>query len=192
MNIHSKRTDNNTVDISIITEDLFRHLFGYTYDNLHGSKNEKKWRHLLNKLIEITEVSIEKNVNSDSFHLSKIERYLSIAKSCMKSKENEEIEIIISLFGIIFQLLGCLPNYSDKKTVQRKNNYYLRNFRTLNYTQSSVQKVNLIFHISNYKYKEELKDIDLYEVFYQEYHGNTIKFLSWFKENYPRIYVELF
>ena len=189
----SRRIDNKKIELSIISEDIFRYLFGHRYNHIHGLKNDKRWRELLKKLLGTIELSIEKNVLTDSLHKKKIYKYLNIAKKSCLSNANEDIEIIMCLIAIIFELIGGLPDYRQSRSVKRKYNYYLNRFRIVHYTQSFSQKVNVVFEAAKYSpFKEELCEIDLYEILYEQCMGDTKKFIDWFKNEFPILYSKLF
>jgi len=160
---------------------------------IHGIKSQKRWKRILERITTAIEKSIKKNVKSDGFHLSCLNRYVTNLKEAYKSKNLTDIDIILSLTGIIFELLGGLPDYSHRKIINRKSDYFLDDLRSLQYLQTPYQKMRTILEAARYKpYSDYHNHDDLFEVYASKYNGNPEGFIQWYKNKYPEVYSGLF
>ena len=145
------RKDMATVEFSIPTEDFLLRLFGSPMLYLHGIRSQKTWKKIQKKIHYALNKAIENNVQSDAFHHTSIKRYLdSMGRDC-NSKDNTDIQMILSLTGIVLELLGHVPNYSSRRALNRNDDYYLSGLRTLKYCQTPHQKMRTIIEAAHYK-----------------------------------------
>lgn len=189
----SRRNDNNNVEFSIFAEDELRRILGETMLYLHGNRNNYRWKNILIRIYRALQMSINMNLHSDNFHLNRIQRYMKIINQSILSKENEEVEIIICLSCIMFEILGRLPDNRQRKILNRKDEFLLNGLRDLTYTQNPSQRVNTILEASRYEpYCNYHKYQELDEAFWYECDGSYSKFLKWYKTKHGNVYLMLF
>jgi hypothetical protein len=187
------RRDMATVEFSISTEDFLLRLLGNPMMYLHGVQSQKTWKKIQKKIHYVLKKAVENNVQSDAFHKASIRRYLDNMDVACKTKDNSDIQMILSLTGIVFELLGHVPNYSSRRALNRNDDYYLSGLRTLKYCQNPYQKMRTIIEAAHYKpYCDYHKSDYLYDVYISEYNGNSTGFLEWYKKEYPHVYCEIF
>lgn len=187
------RRDMDTVEFSIPTEDLLRRLFGRSMLYIHGQRSEKTWKKLQRKIHFFLKKAVENNLQSDGFHKTRINRFLCNIEETCNSKENGDIEIILSLTAMVLELLGGLPDYSERRALNRSDDYFLSALRSLRYCQTPHQKMRTIIEAARYRpYCDYHKSEDLYEEYVTRYNGNSKGFLDWYKKQYPAAYAEIF
>lgn len=193
MSLNNIRNDMNSISLSVGAESFLMRLLGRSMLYIHGIRSQKRWKSIQIKIYNILKKAIANNLESDKFHRTRIDNYLSVMDDACKSKDNADIQMIISLTGIIFELLGRLPDYSSRRAMNRKDDYCLSGLRTFQYQQTPYQKMRTIIEASHYKpYCDHHKYEDLEEVYYSKYNGNASGFLEWYKEHYPKVYCEIF
>ena len=137
--------------------------------------------------------AIENNFVSDGFHISRINNFIDSLKKSCKSKHITDIEIIFSLTGIIFELMGGLPDYSQRKTLNRKSDYFLNGLREVKYYQTPYHKMRTILEASRYRpFCDYHKHEDLLDIYYSNYNGDSRGFINWYKNAYSADFVHLF
>jgi hypothetical protein len=187
------RRDMDRVEFSIAAEDFLRRLFGRSMLYIHGARSQKKWEKIQKRIHSVVKKAIQNNFHSDGFHKACIDRYLRCIEAACNSKGNADIEFILSLTGLIIELLGHLPDYSNRRALNRNDDYFLSGLRSLRYCQSPHQKMRTIIEAARYRpYCNYHKTEDLYEVYVTEYNGNSTGFLQWYKKKYPEVYAEIF
>ena len=187
------RRDMGLVEFSIPTEDFLLRLFGHPMLNLHGARSQKTWKKIQKKIHYVLKKAVANNLRSDAFHRASIERLLSSMEEACNSKDNADIQMIMSLTGIVLELLGRIPNYSGRRALNRNDDYYLSGLRTLRYYQTPYQKMRTIIEAAHYKpYCDYHRSDDLEEVYLRNYNGNSAGFLDWYKKKYPKVYCEIF
>ena len=190
----SIRIDMKTVDISVSSELSLCRLFGNPMRSIHdGKKKQRTWKKVIKKITAGLKKSIAINVNSDDFHKWRLDQHIEQLEYACKSKNNVDPEIIITLTNIIFDLLGGIPDYSGRTSLNKKTDFTLNEFRSLNYVQTPYQKVCTILEASKYP---PFSDHHEYEALFQEYitnfNDNPNGFLNWYKAEYPNNYIKLF
>ena len=156
-------------------------------------RSEKAWKHVIRRLTSAIGKSIEKNVLSDGFHKSRLRSYIDKLEQLGKSKHIVDPEVVYCMSAIIFELLGGMPDYRRRRIINRRDDYVLDNMRTVIYSQSNSQKVATILEDSKYgPFSKPHKSIDLLNIFYDQYIGNPISFIEWYKDTYPQSYMRLF
>ncbi len=187
------RRDMKSVEISLSSEVFLCRLFGKPMNYIHGKKRQKTWKKVLVRIVSVLQKAIQNNLESDGFHKSQINHHLEKLQKACKSRYNTEPEIILSLTGIILELLGGAPNYTGRCGLNRKSDYFLNNLRTAQYLQTPYQKVCTIFESSRYMpHCNQHKYDDLFQVYVTQYNGDPKGFLQWYKDKYPQVYLELF
>jgi hypothetical protein len=183
----------NTVEISIASEEFLYALFGRPMLYIHGIRNQKTWKKIQKRIHHILKMAIEKNIRSDGFHKSRLDSYLTQFETACNSKEHTDINIIFSMTGIILELLGGVPDYRERKALNRNSDYVLSGMRSLQYYQTPYQKMRTIIEAARYKpYYDYHKSDDLHDIYISEYNGNPSGFLDWYKTEYPNVYAKLF
>jgi len=83
---------------------------------------------------------------------------------------------------------------SIKHTINRKENWLLDAHRKIIYIQNHEQKKNVIYSLtSNNFYNDKIPNREeLREINWKICKNNPEKFVDWFKENYPNVYLEIF
>ena len=189
----SIRIDNNSLILSVLSESFLLRLLGQSNLYIHGTISQNDWKNILERIVKALEKAIEINFDSDGFHVTIINNYIDRLKQACKSKNIADIEIIFSLTGIIFELLGGLPDYSQRKILNRKSDYSLDSFRELRYYQAPYHKARTILEASRYKpFCDYHKHGDLLDTYYSNYNGDSEGFIDWYKKNYPEAYMKIF
>ena len=189
----SIRIDNKSLILSVVSEEFLMQLFGRSMINSHGVISQKAWKKILKRLSSFIEKSADKNIASDQFHISRINKSIEKLHKLSDSKEVADNEIILVLTNIILELMGGTPDYCERDRLNRNSDYYLKSYRTLQYHQSPYNKMRTILEASRYKpYSDHHKYDDLQEVYYSEYNGNSEGFVNWYKNKYPKVYIQLF
>ena len=191
--IYDKNKNQQGVDIKIWAEVFLMRLLGKTMLYKHGICSNNTWNDILTKLINAIEKAINKNIDSDGLHRLRLKNYIKQLKNDCKENNRNEPDILLPLIGIIFELLGGMPNYSDRSKINRKNDYQLFHLRSVLYSQNSYQKLKTILDASKQEpfYGHHHYD-DLFEKYVTEFNGNADGFIEWYKSEYPSIYLQLF
>ncbi len=193
LSINSTRLDMKSVDVSVRFESLLCAVLSARMWNTHGPVREKDWKGILKRLVSAIEKSIQRTVTTDGFHRSQLDRYLGNLKEASKSKQVADIEVIHALVGIVFELLGGVPNYSRRRVINRQDDYVLTKLRTLHYSQWPWQKVNTILGAANrLPFSNYHKYDDLFYTYVRNYNGDAEGFINWYKKEYPDAYLEMF
>lgn len=193
MLIESTRKDMHTVVISVAFEYLLCRLFGQGMLYAHDVKQEIFWKRVIRRITTAIEKSIEKNVQTDGFHKSLLSIYVDCLKRASKSKGIADMDVIHALTGIIFELLGGVPDYSRRKVINRSNDYMLNEMRTLQYSQSPFQRMRTILKASQFQpFCNHHKHDYLFNIYVAKYNGNPEGFIDWYKDKYPEVYLKLF
>jgi hypothetical protein len=191
--IDTIRRDMNYVHISVADEVFLMRLFGHSMTNVHGLNSQKRWKKLQIRIINAIRKAIKNNFESDGFHTTRVQSFLEKMDKACSSKDNTDPKMILALVGIVFELLGEVPNYSDRRILNRNDDYFLSGLRCLYYSQTHSQKIHTIIEAARYKpYCDYHKSDELYEVLDSRYHGDVESFLEWYKKEYPKVYCELF
>ena len=191
--VESMRKDMNSVVISLSSEGFLCRLFGKPALYTHGTRSQKSWKKILRKVTTAIEKAIRKNVISDGFHNSRLHGYIEHLKEACRSKRIRDIDIILDLTGIVFELLGEVPDYTGRRRLNRHDDYYLKGLRSLHYEQTPLQKANTILEAARYEpWCDYHKSDDLFQVYVSQYNGNPEGFIKWYKDTYPKVYLELF
>lgn len=181
------------IDLSVLGEVYLTRLLGSTLLNKHGTMKEKDWKRILQRIVIAIEKAIKQNVVSDNFHQSQIVKYVCDLRKTCKKKEVSDPDIILHMAFIIFELLGGAPNYSHRRSLNRKHEYLLREQRTLWYLQSPYQKIKTILRASKEKpYSGFHKYEDLFNKFALNFRSDAEEFLKWYKKKYSKMYLMIF
>ena len=187
------RRDMDHVEFSIPDEDFLLRLFGQSMLNIHGVKNQKTWKKIQNKIQFVLDKAIKNNLQSDGFHAAAIQHFLDTMKTVCNSNGNADIQMILSLTGIVLELLGRVPDYTNRRALNRNDDYYLTSFRSLIYNQTPYQKMRTIIEAARRRpYSKYHKSEDLYQTYVINYNGDAMGFLEWYKAEYPKVYCQLF
>jgi hypothetical protein len=193
MLVESKRINMQTVEISLSFESFLCRLLGDTMLYIHDKKSEGKWKKVLKRITSAIEKSINKNIVTDEFHQSRFQLYIDKLKDACKSKNIIDIDVIHALTGIIFELIGGLPDYNRRHVLNRNDNYILKMFRTIYYSQSPYQKMRTILEASRFEpFCKYHRYDELFSTYVHNYNGNSEGFIQWYKEKYPEVYLKLF
>jgi hypothetical protein len=179
-------------------EHLLRAMFGNKYYGKASITYDLGgWKKIYLRIIDALEKAIDVNIDdTDSLHLNSLHQTCEQLRGDVKrAKTLEELhqQIIIDLVRLNFILIGDMPNNWMKTQVNRDEHYKLDSSRKIHYTQTLRQKVSLIFSLPESSlYASKLpKTRELIEKF-MKLQQNHKKFLEWFKQTYPAIYMELF
>jgi len=187
----SKRNTKGLVSLSIPAEDILRSLLGSRYNHIHGVQlDENRWKRILANLEKTLRKSIDANTETDAIHKAEIDRYLGIIHSAVNSQENTDPDILLTLVGICFELLGGLLDNRSKRIINNHpNNFRTNRMRSIHYTQSKVQKCRVIMRSALYEVFKKYYSKNRLE---SNFNGDTEKFIDWFKKMYPEAYAKLF
>jgi len=191
----SKESDKSQtyIDIDIWAEVFLMRLLGKPMLYNHGKRLIKTWKKILSKLANSIEKAIEKNVESDGLHKLRLRNYTEQLKKAGKKKNINPPDTILPLIGIIFELLGGMPDYSDRPRINRKSDYELYHLRSIEFRQNSYQKMRTILEASRQKpFYDQHRYDDLFDVYITKFNGNSDGFIKWYKKNYPQVYLEFF
>jgi hypothetical protein len=183
----------NTLEISLSADSFLGNVFGKPMSRKRGKMSQKNWEKILKRITSSLRESIAKNLNSDEFHKWRINLYLDQLDEACDSEHNTEPEFILSIIGLIFELLGGTPNNAGRRRLNRKDEFKLNNLRSLIYIQTPSQKVETILEASRYEpYCDFHKRTDLFQRYMTKYNGNPTGFLEWYKGKYPDVYIKIF
>ena len=189
----SMRMNMESIVVSLPSEDLLCRLFGRPMRYIHGRSSQKTWKKILGRITTVIAKAIEKNVISDEFHVSRLNRYIEQLKEACKSKNIRDVDIVLYLTGIIFELLGGMPDYTGRRRINRHSDYYLRGLRSLCYLQTPLQKMNTILEAARYEpWCDYHNSDDLFQEYVGQFNGDPEGFIEWYKHTYPKVYLELF
>ncbi len=102
----SVRIDMNTLEISLSADCFLGNVFGKPMSRKRGTMSQKNWEKILKRITSSLRESIAKNLNSDEFHKWRINLYLDQLDEACESEHNTDPEFILSITGLIFELLG--------------------------------------------------------------------------------------
>lgn len=188
-----KSASRQCVDIPIWAEEFLMRILGKPMLYVHGKKDIKTWKKILNKLAKSIDKAIKINIESDGLHLLRLEKYSKQLEKATKNINCSQPEIILPLVGIIFELLGRTPNYRERPRINRNTDYSLSDLRSLHYTQTNFQKLQTILEASRQKPFYDYHHFDdLFEAYVSNFNGNPDEFIHWYKSEYPEVYLQLF
>lgn len=188
----------NNIRISHHLTSLLTKIYG-TQPCYELSDNLVDYKKLMKKFTKSIELSITENVDTDSTHQKALATLISKINESIKLSTDAEMvkdAAIDGLMRLILLLLGEIPrrdyyNLPSKGIKNSQSEWVLKNYRSLNYTQDYKQKKNIIllsvkngiknFNLSIEQIKEKSRDLK-----------NDKKFVLWFKQTYPKIFVDLF
>lgn len=189
----SVRRDMSTLEISLSADCFLSRVFGKSMSGKCGKMRQRNWEKILERITSSLRDSIAKNLNSDEFHKWRINLYLDQLDETCNSKNNTDPEFILSLTGLIFELLGDTPNNTGRRRLNRKDEFKLDNLRSPYYIQTPSQKVETILEASRYEpYCDFHTRTDLFQRYMTKYNGNPTGFLEWYKVKYPNVYIKIF
>ena len=187
------RRDMDTIEISLSSRDFLCSLFGNPMSHTRGKMRQNNWEKILKKITSTLKKAISKNLHSDEFHKWRINLYLANLEESCKSNYNSDPEFILSLTGLIFELLGRTPDNTGRRRLNKKDEFRLNNLRTPYYLQTPYQKVETILEASQYKPCCDFHDrTELFQKYMLKYNGNPTGFLEWYKGKYPEVYMRIF
>ena len=180
-------------------EYLLSYLFGKS--NHHatvGYINCKDWSKNIYKIIDAIEKGILQNiVFTDNYQKNELINICSETKVKINSSKqinNVNQDVIIGMTKLIFNLIGQMPDNWDRKVVNHPNHRKLNKHRTIHFSQNNRQKANLIMSLAKLPgYNNGLPTLEeLNQKFYIELANDELKFVTWFKHNFPENYIKMF
>ena len=186
-----KKILNNSMNMEL----LLRAIYGQRYYGTAGYVfTFAEWKKTLLKLSHALERATQINLDTaDNYHKDKINNRLHcLAKEIKEAKNVNDMnrECIIELVRLNLLLLGDIPNNWKLKKVTQDGHFKLSLHRKMTFTQSTGQKVQLIFDLAEGGF-EGLK----YQKLVDEYlrlEGNRDLFLKWFRETHTSTYLKIF
>ena len=190
---------NDEIYLDINFEHLLSNLFGKSnYHSITGHYKSTTWAKYICKIFDAIEKSIDQNIAfSDNYQKSEFSRICTDTKSKIQANQNINSinhDTILGMSKIIFNLMGKMPDNWDRKVVNHPNHWRIDRHRTINYSQTTRQRANLIMELANHPdYSSGLPSIqDLNRKFYIELGNDEVKFIKWFKDNHPHNYIKMF
>ena len=209
-------SEDNTMMLSIDFEHFLADIFGKQHAHqLSGTFDmpllKKEYIHIFDSLKKHIRINLDK---TDCNHFKELISLCDEAKDEINSAEfidkvNESAFIFMT--KLAFLLMGRMPNNWEKKVLNHNNHYRLDQYRSVTYSQSVEQKVNLVLD-SFSEYHEEAMKIPVYQQYtesshhhppelaryfiedklFKEFNKNQYKFIEWFKDNFKNIYMSIF
>ncbi len=150
------------------------------------------------RIIKTLRRTIELNLTTDKQHYKQIQGSLEKLEISFKDDDFEPL-YMIGLFKLIFLILGDLPNNWRKKSTSNDNSYLLNRRRSFFYNQTTRQKINVIAeaHRDKKEFENKIKWWELSSKFRKEHPGvkqsaYSQEFLTWYSNQYPLLYSQLF
>ena len=176
---------------------LFNQIYGEEeYYNFKESASLVKYKKQFSKLIiTIKKSFLDSCKDTDKQHQLEVEKIVDNQLQKIKSNSNlEELYRSMMVFfpRLCFLLIGQIPQNSNSRLKDNRNNWKLTDFRKLEYTQTQEQKFELICSLLKNK---DLEELDTYKVEFEKYQktkNSNERFIDWFHRTYPEIYMKLF
>lgn len=192
-----------TITISMGFDDLLYRLFGQSYPINHSSNptaiSNDKWKIYLKRITKNIKAAINVNINTDSFHRSRIDLALKTMEDSFKEGEIEskfiESKFIEGLIKLVFLLSGDIPDNRKKKVVNKDQYFILQKYRNLVYMQSNAQKARTIIEANRYDpdLSENIrKEIEDHYYFKYRAGRRNPPFIDYYKKKFPERYSKLF
>ena len=189
----------DTINLDVGFGTFLEYVFGKNkYKGLAGNIKKNRWEEILSDLFDSLEKHVIVSIQDDSEQVQNIRKDLELIRSEFKrnkSIDDLNVKTIRVLFGVCFQLLGDEINNTNRKVLNRPSHYRLNKKRTLVYHSDNLQKFWQVHERSG-----EAKFLDdglpgpsgLEDFFFKKLNGNADDFILWFKENHPKLYLEMF
>lgn len=189
----------DSVYLDVGFETFLNHVFGRDrYHGFAGNHEKTSWKKTLTKLFDSLERHVKVNIQDDPEQIRKIEQDLELIRDTLRRNESINelcIDSIRVLFEICFQLLGDEINHTDRRRLNRSAHYKLDKKRTLVYHSNNRQKFWKIHEragTGQFLDAGVPNKIELEDFFFDELNNNADRFIEWFKERYPGLYLEMF
>lgn len=113
---------------------------------LVGIRTLTRWRQLGRRLVSSLEKFLDTNVETDSLHQEQLSVQIRLMREALDEKVGREREprLVMALVKICLLLMGSEPEHFFRRVVNRPEHYLLNEYRTVCFTQTGRQKVNLI------------------------------------------------
>jgi len=168
------------------------------FHGFSGNKKKTEWKNILLNLFERLENHFEINIQNDSEQLHELKKHLSVIRKTLsrnKSINHTTVNTIRILFDMCFQLLGEQINNTERKVVNHHTHYKLNQKRTIAYFSNNDQKFWQVHsRAGTSRFLEEgfPTKIELEDFYFQDLKKDSDKFMKWFKDEYPDLYLEMF
>ena len=188
-----------TITVSLSFENFLSFLMGKrSTHGLAGQLSKHQWKQLLRRVNRYIVKAINLNVQTDSFHRSRIA--LALGRLDIATTKEQNSEYIFALLWLLFEVLGGRPDNWHRRTVNRPEYLRLNRCRSLAYIQSSYQKVATILEAAQYPpYSTIHKHEDLLVCWRKcqlerdrAEPDPALKFIDWYKKTYPDAYLSIF
>lgn len=169
------------------------------YKEIKDWHNVSTLKKYLTKILNTYRVAIESTItHTDNWHKTQIFSLIDKEKESLLSFQTfDEIDQSMITFQseLIFLLIGSMPdNWQSRNVTNHRRNWKLDGNRKIFYQQDNNQKMNLIFTVvSKGIYNDQLPDLDtLRRIYWRDCKKDPNTFIQWFKDKYPKPYIELF
>jgi hypothetical protein len=189
----SKPTDE--IDIPLSFEYLMSHLFGKRrYHQFAGTKRAAEWRAHLVRIFKALGMASRLSVHGDDSHRRELERLCSQAIDRLGQERRTEqltVAAVEYLTKIAFALVGEFPDHWHGKAAGQSRNWRLNDQRTLVYVRTTEQRVRQIFLLTRRDtYRKRLDRFTMHQQ-YDRLGKDPLRFLEWFRTEYPDLDREL-
>jgi len=188
-----------TIYLDVGFENFLNHVFGRDrYHGFAGNHEKTSWKKTLTKLFNSFEKHMKANIQDDPEQVRNIEQDLELIRGALnRNKSINELNVISIrvLFEICFQLLGDEIDHTNRRILNRTSHYKLNKKRTLVYHSDNYQKFWMLHQragTGQFLDAGVPNKIELEDFFFNELNSNADKFIVWFKDKYPNLYLEMF
>jgi len=178
---------------------LFGELYGQAgYQKAKWYHDAKTYASLLHRLVDTIMLTIDMNMaRTDGYHRMQLLKECENAHKALKGLKTVDHlseSFLVFQTRLFFTLIGLMPKRLLSKSVRNiESNWQLDDYRTILWTQTNVQKLRLILSLCQREYVDRVLPIqELLKIKRTQCNDDPDKFLSWFKKQYPDIYLDIF
>jgi len=195
------------IDVGLSLEYFLSSMFGVSSTHglagcLSGKGSDRSWRKRFGRVINHLEEYIEFNVVTDVAHTNELQDAIGRLREANSARgPNSDRLVIAELVRLCLTLLGEMPNHWFDRRVVGNDCFSLNKVRSIHYSQSDAQKVELIKRFLKTRdtgnSREEFPPRDLVTKTLLAYHEKNRRyshrlFLQWFKQEHPEDYIAVF
>ena len=183
-----------TIYVDIGFEGLMRTIYGTAGHPTHaGDTLISAWKKQLLQVFRTLKTAIRKNIAGDDRYKEQLMTRCDSAICAIKhaaTKDEITSAALAFSFEIAFSMLGRLPDNWMSRRAHHTHVTNLGDYRTLNYSRTSAQKVR---QITDSAHKNRLKEADpsfetLVSKLRGDFHDDADRFLTWLRQEHPDLY----